>query len=298
MFSGRGRPEKRALSEAFSGPPRWCFRARKWHPGEGVFERSFVSSLSRQSARFGRILVPEGGDSQALFFPQEGVALTTPLVGIVPQGKMGARRQRWVLIRLRTRPSQGVIEARPQTAGHTCSGDLRASWKGLFRPEKATRQGGIPARTGAVGRRTRRGTLASGLCVNGMAGGAGSGGCRRGFCGRFLTRLVARGNAWAHLLRGFPMMRWCVGQSVEEGVGWTQTCGQNRPDSPAVGASVNGLVSAVIGHKLVAEEGAFPPIPVRDSGVGSGRFVIRESVDERLEWASTDDQDRRDCPTV
>lgn len=105
---------------------------------------------------------------------------------------------------------EGVIEALPQTVGHTCSRALRGVLAGGFCLVKDLLAGQDGGSSWGGWQRTRRGILASWMCVIGVAGGIGQGGRRGGLCGRFPLRLVARGNAWAHLLRGFPMRRMTV----------------------------------------------------------------------------------------
>lgn len=124
----------------------------------------------------------------------------------------------------------------PQTAGHTCSGDLWACPGGWFLPVKYLATGRDGGTRMAAGRRTRRGILASWMCVIGVAGGAGSGGCRRGFC------------------RCFVPVNWC-----EETPGHTCSGAFRLSGRQGLGASGKAVVSDWNGHKPVARTGAIPP---------------------------------------
>lgn len=125
LVSGPGSAPKKGLGQGVLGRPGWPVRGERLRHEEGVSERSFrprfgPSERSKKGLFRARKRPFRGRhrDLQVSQFDPVTLDNETP-------GKDGARRREWVLIRLGFLPLKSLNEALPQTAGHTCSGDLR-----------------------------------------------------------------------------------------------------------------------------------------------------------------------------
>lgn len=275
--------------------------------GEGVSERSF-------RPRFGPSERSKKGLFRARKWPFRGrhrdlqVSQFDPviLVSFTP-GEDGARRREWVLIRLGSRSLKGRHRDPPADGlAHLPRGSAGRPGGGFFDQKMPRDRAGWRHKLGRLAGAHAGAHLPRGCASLAWLGRASW------LLAEGLLRQISASATGARKRLGTPA------QGLSDhvvGGGW--------------GASGNGLIRAWAGHKLVARAGPVPPRFVRDSGASSGNGVAQQRAsmsaisgrkpasgdgaispnsnagscagkasDERLEWAHTCDQNRRDCPPV